>query len=390
MSRTYYDLPEDGPPFHARVIVEEGRFVRAWSKQHISLSPTRETRKLRKQLRKHLPGLKAEDSSHYLCAEYGVKTVPRGNRAAIQADVENNLFYNVGLGAFAASARFGLRFQKVTSFDREHFLDADYYYGYTLIPGEPPSWRGGPPLLVLQGQYSHPACHKDWSTVWLAIKESTSTLSPVKPISKATFGLSVELRPPENAKSGNLAGMLKPIFDGVICALHHDEPLDVGGKTDAVAEALRKRIKKRISRDIPVADLRKHLLDNRSSLLGGTPLVRALSKRLQMLSVGPSLCRRRIRSAARRRRRLGNESVGFPGVKSIKKIVSSGQTGAGRAALDFAIEHHLARGGWCPKGRLAKDGVIDARYSLQETSTKQYLQRTEQNVIDSMERPSSL
>jgi hypothetical protein len=67
----------------------------------------------------------------------------------------------------------------------------------------------------------------------------------------------------------------------------------------------------------------------------------------------------------------------------IEKIVSGGQTGADRAALDWAISRGIPHGGWCPKGRLAEDGPIPAKYQLQETSTKNYLQRTEQNVIDS-------
>ena len=41
------------------------------------------------------------------------------------------------------------------------------------------------------------------------------------------------------------------------------------------------------------------------------------------------------------------------------KIISGGQTGADRAALDFAIAHGIAHGGWCPRGRLAEDGQID-------------------------------
>lgn len=67
----------------------------------------------------------------------------------------------------------------------------------------------------------------------------------------------------------------------------------------------------------------------------------------------------------------------------IKKIISGGQTGADRAALDFAIYHGLPHGGWCPKGRLAEDGMIERRYELHETSSKSYLQRTEKNVRDS-------
>jgi hypothetical protein len=64
----------------------------------------------------------------------------------------------------------------------------------------------------------------------------------------------------------------------------------------------------------------------------------------------------------------------------VSKIVSGGQTGADRAALDFAIYHDIPHGGWCPKGRLAEDGVIERRYQLRETSTKNYPERTENNV----------
>jgi hypothetical protein len=48
-----------------------------------------------------------------------------------------------------------------------------------------------------------------------------------------------------------------------------------------------------------------------------------------------------------------------------QKIVSGGQTGADRAALDWALRHNIAHGGWCPKGRLASDGPIDLVYQLQ-------------------------
>jgi hypothetical protein len=64
-------------------------------------------------------------------------------------------------------------------------------------------------------------------------------------------------------------------------------------------------------------------------------------------------------------------------------IISGGQTGADRAALDFAIEHGIAHGGWCPRGRLAEDGRIPASYELTETPSRKYAQRTEWNVRDS-------
>ncbi len=66
-----------------------------------------------------------------------------------------------------------------------------------------------------------------------------------------------------------------------------------------------------------------------------------------------------------------------------RKIVSGGQTGVDRAALDVAFELGIPCGGWCPKGRLAEDGVIDERYPLRETDSPEYPVRTEMNVKDS-------
>jgi len=65
------------------------------------------------------------------------------------------------------------------------------------------------------------------------------------------------------------------------------------------------------------------------------------------------------------------------------RIVSGGQTGADRAALNWAITHGISHGGWCPKGRRAEDGTIPRRYQLVETPSASYLQRTEWNVRDS-------
>jgi len=67
----------------------------------------------------------------------------------------------------------------------------------------------------------------------------------------------------------------------------------------------------------------------------------------------------------------------------LAKIISGGQTGADRAALDFAITRGLPHGGWCPRGRLAEDGVIEACYQLTETPDADPTQRTEWNVRDS-------
>jgi Circularly permutated YpsA SLOG family len=64
-------------------------------------------------------------------------------------------------------------------------------------------------------------------------------------------------------------------------------------------------------------------------------------------------------------------------------ILSGGQTGVDRAALDMALEMGIPHDGWCPRGRVAEDGRIPLRYRLRETESPQYWVRTERNVADS-------
>jgi hypothetical protein len=67
----------------------------------------------------------------------------------------------------------------------------------------------------------------------------------------------------------------------------------------------------------------------------------------------------------------------------VEKIISGGQTGVDRAALDIALELGIPCGGWCPKGRKSEDGPIPNRYPLQETGSTSYPVRTAKNVQDS-------
>jgi len=65
------------------------------------------------------------------------------------------------------------------------------------------------------------------------------------------------------------------------------------------------------------------------------------------------------------------------------KIISGGQTGVDRAALDVALKHGIACGGWCPAGRLDEFGRIPDRYPLSELDHGGFTERTLQNVKDS-------
>jgi hypothetical protein len=64
-------------------------------------------------------------------------------------------------------------------------------------------------------------------------------------------------------------------------------------------------------------------------------------------------------------------------------LVSGGQTGADRAALDFAIAQGYSHGGWAPRGRQAEDGPIPLKYQLTALASGGYRHRTRRNVADS-------
>lgn len=62
------------------------------------------------------------------------------------------------------------------------------------------------------------------------------------------------------------------------------------------------------------------------------------------------------------------------------KIISGGQTGVDRAALDVALKLGIQCGGFCPKGRKSEDGTIPEKYPLTETQSDTYPKRTALNV----------
>lgn len=69
---------------------------------------------------------------------------------------------------------------------------------------------------------------------------------------------------------------------------------------------------------------------------------------------------------------------------SIIRIISGGQTGVDRAALDAAIELKLPISGWCPKGRIAElNSTIPSKYPLQEANSSDYSERTMLNIQSS-------
>ena len=67
----------------------------------------------------------------------------------------------------------------------------------------------------------------------------------------------------------------------------------------------------------------------------------------------------------------------------IAKLISGGQAGAERAALDVAIRNGFPHGGCCTNGRMADDGPIGGQYQVDETSGNGHKQYIEWNILDS-------
>lgn len=70
-------------------------------------------------------------------------------------------------------------------------------------------------------------------------------------------------------------------------------------------------------------------------------------------------------------------------MSAIRRIVSGGQTGVDRAALEVALDLGLPCGGWVPRGRRTEDGRVPDRFAMRETASAGYPQRTRYNVRDS-------
>ncbi len=68
---------------------------------------------------------------------------------------------------------------------------------------------------------------------------------------------------------------------------------------------------------------------------------------------------------------------------ALERVISGGQTGVDRAALDVAMKIGIDCGGWVPKGRFAEDGPLDISYPVQEMQTRSRSARTEKNIMDS-------
>ena len=247
------------------------------------MSPTGMLREFRDKLRCTLTRLIVKNvRPTLLCARYGVSHAPGSKQQpARESDIENNLFYNLGAKPFANSAVRGLRFGRADTFEKP-FVGADCFYQYRLISQDSPLvWKSAPALLKIRAELGERFLPADWSKVWLSLGTGEIlTGGKASPAPLETFALALRLlRPHGCRREVNLAGLLKPLFDGVVCALHNDEPPDATTSTKAANKALATRIRGKGGPQVSPEDIRRFLGGDRPDgkrvdLLGSTHLVR--------------------------------------------------------------------------------------------------------------------
>ena len=194
--------------------------VEAWSTHRLPFEPRGWLLEFRDRLRTAVGSLNAK-SNELLHAVYA--SPEHGN-----CDTENILFYNVGTGRFAKAARYGLRFERAfeTPISCPHELSGKprHYCRYFLTSNETlfSHWEPGRVLAQWSIDCGAKSILGHCATVWYAMKTgyvrtAAEPRSPGQP-----FCLRVRVAAPPGV-SLRLAGLMKPVFDGVISALHqHD------------------------------------------------------------------------------------------------------------------------------------------------------------------------
>ena len=155
-------------------------------------------------------------------------------------DVENILFYNVGEGAFRSSCENGLRFER--SFDESHPCPIQlsshpaHYASYSVVDQRSSlHLRSGKEVCRFSISFKKAELQK-CSRVWLATKRRADFESSAgEPYIEKPFALRVQMQTEQTIWP---AGLLKPLFDGLISALHRHDGTDVVEVTRRLASEL--------------------------------------------------------------------------------------------------------------------------------------------------------
>jgi hypothetical protein len=248
-----------GPPYHIAVDPRAGS-VAAWSTARLPFEPKGWMRAFRDELAGAVADLRAAPRQ-LLYAGY-----TSADRAFV--DTENVLIYNLGPGHFQEAARHGLRFERAYGAPRACPVPLNalptHYYAYHLTGATTPlvAWSLGHPLARLTAHFPEPGALRRPETAWYAAKTGTLTVLEPPTSELRSFALRVRVDVPDSAVVAP-ALLLKPLFDGILSALHsHD------GTAAAQVVA---RLAGRLGAD--PAQIHAYLHDGRGAILGRRRLV---------------------------------------------------------------------------------------------------------------------
>lgn len=217
-------LPDPEPRFHVASAQAGGRMIEAWSTARLPFEPKDWRRDFRQRLREAVSGLVAT-SSEVLHAVY-ISPVTS------MVDAENVLFYNVDSGRFAAATREGLRFERVIAVPPPcpaplaSAADRYHYHAYRLVARNAPFQYWTPSPILVRWEVAFPNTAAPWplAPIWYALKRAIPKVLDATPL-PGRFGLRVVLTLPAMSRASAVA-LVKPVFDGVVSALHQHDGTD--------------------------------------------------------------------------------------------------------------------------------------------------------------------
>lgn len=219
------------PLFYVRSSTAGGGALEAWSTARLPYMPTGWRADLRHQLR--------EAAVHLVAAPGQALHAVYGSSDTSMVDAENVLFYNVDSGRFAAATRGGLRFERALAVPASCPVplagESSHYHGYWITPRNAPfqHWVPGQTLVRRKATLAGTSVPGRAGPIWFALKRATPEVLADTPV-PGRFGLRVTLTLPTKVEP-SAAILLKPVFDGVISALHRHDGRDRAEVSDRLA-----------------------------------------------------------------------------------------------------------------------------------------------------------
>lgn len=219
------------PPYHLRPTHNR---VEAWSIKRLPFEPTGWLKDFRQNLRRAVGQLRVE--RHELLHAIYASPVRE------LCDTENILLYNVGPSSFAEAARYGLRFERAFQINvacpRPLTNEPLHYHDYFIASFCSPFQHWNKEKTLASWSFmSNAQAIKQCASVWYAMKTGKMALSAPHPSTPSQYGIHLQLDVPYGTRV-RLPEIVKPLFDGVISALHYHDGTDESELSHRVAASI--------------------------------------------------------------------------------------------------------------------------------------------------------